>query len=59
MREFSSGDASAEELARVFRAACNEAFDGFFASEMNIRRLNEAVARPASSAAPIAASGAR
>lgn len=39
-REFSSMDASDEELATVFRAACNDAFDQFFGNEANIRFLN-------------------
>jgi hypothetical protein len=39
-REFSSGDASDEELAKVFRATCNDAFDNFFGNEANVRLLN-------------------
>jgi hypothetical protein len=41
---FSSADASNQELAQVFRAACNDAFDAFFASAANVRRLNDAAA---------------
>ena len=43
-KEVSSGDASDRELAQVFRAACNDAFDGFFASAGNIKLLNAATA---------------
>jgi hypothetical protein len=39
-REFSSMDASDDELAKVFRAACNDAFDQFFGNPANIRFLN-------------------
>ena len=39
-REFSSGDASDEELASVFRAACNDAVDQFLGSGALIRELN-------------------
>ena len=43
-KEFSSGDASDQELALIFRAACNDAFDDFFASAANLKRLNDAIA---------------
>lgn len=39
-REFSSGDASDEELAAVFRAACNDAFDQFLGNAKVISELN-------------------
>ena len=50
-QEFSSSDASDEELAKVFRAACNDAFDAFFASADHIRQLNQS----APAGAPVAA----
>jgi hypothetical protein len=40
MREFSSTDASDTEGAKVFRAACYDAFDQFFGDEANIILLN-------------------
>jgi hypothetical protein len=48
-KEFSSADASDQELAQVFRAACNDAFDAFFASAANVQRLNAAAAESTSS----------
>jgi hypothetical protein len=39
-REFSSGDASDDELAGVFRAACNDALDQFLGNARVIRELN-------------------
>lgn len=39
-REFSSGDASDEELAEVFRAACNDAVDQYLGNGEVIRKLN-------------------
>lgn len=39
-REHSSMDASDDELAAVFRAACNDAFDNFLGNEKNISLLN-------------------
>jgi hypothetical protein len=39
-REFSSGDASAQELAAVFRAACNDAVDQYLGNEKFVRTLN-------------------
>ncbi len=39
-REFSSGGASAQELAAVFRAACNDAVDRYLCDEKVVRTLN-------------------
>jgi len=39
-REFSSGGASAQELAAVFRAACNDAVDQYLCDEKVVRTLN-------------------
>lgn len=41
-QSFTSDDASDEELAQVFRAACNDAFDDFFSSASNLQKLNAA-----------------
>ena len=54
-QEFSSTDASDEELARVFRAACNDAFDAFFASGATIQRLNQPLNQATPASAPVAA----
>jgi len=54
-QSFSSADASNEELARVFRAACNDTFDAFFGSAANVKLLNDlaqAPARPLSTLPP-------
>jgi len=54
-QSFSSADASDEELARVFRAACNDSFDAFFGSAANVKLLNDlaqAPARPLSAVPP-------
>ena len=54
-KAYSSADASDVELAKVFRAACNDAFDSFFGSAATINRLNLAVTTGA--AAPPGAGG--
>src|SRR3954471_665542 len=41
-QDFTSGDASNDELAQVFRAACNDAFDDFFRAASNFQNLNSA-----------------
>jgi hypothetical protein len=46
-QSFSSTDASDEELARVFRATCNDSFDAFFGSAANVKLLNDLARAPA------------
>ena len=52
-QNFTSNDASDDELAQVFRAACNDAFDEFFGSAGVLQKLNAAAV--ADSARPVAA----
>ena len=52
-QDFKSNDASDDELAQVFRAACNDAFDDFFGSASNLQKLNAAAV--ADSSRPVAA----